>query len=592
MDTVTPPPIYDLTDDLAIEELLKQVDADIKSGAALAAFESTGQRSLTALLGEEDEQYTRAMLDVQAAQGDQPTATSLDNNKRDARPAARYAKDKRDLQKVANFWKKKYGALKESKETTTREPRETASREPKETTTRESKETKEGAAPTPEPRSGSKPRQSSKSPAQQSSIIQVQSLKSKVKEFETLHSLDAYKLHRVCAELLERQKVSRAKELDAQAQLKKEKERTTELQAALDEAKSNQTLLSAYRGSSEQRKSAAMSDAAGTALHPIFASLQAENDKLRYDLSVRCKVLWHLGESQQEAEERVKEYEERARAAENREKETCEGKREEERVNACLTREMEAHAEELQILRSALASRDDQISLLTSTLADFTRTVESLRLEAETREAAQYQLLLQAASQSNSGHMQDLASDNAKLRCQLNEALQSIQSHQDAATSAQLQAARDKAKTADTAAQRYEQHKQEVLELKEAAAKAEEEAHALRKELAATSGELRDLKNTPMGRRIDELEEKLKLAVDDKSQSTSEESRLKQHISSLSSRLDSLSNQLDAKNAKLRHMEAAALLSSTALYGRTFSTSSMRTVSPNKPSLSPLTCAW
>ena len=376
-------------------------------------------------------------------------------------------------------------------------------------------------------------------------------------EFETMHSLDAYRLHRLCGELREREESAKSREQHARKQASEAKRESERLQQEL------QKISSKYDTSTKEMKDflqKSKTDGTPTATKTSNEdsdsyrdSLVIENQKLRYDLSVRCKVLWQLSESQRSFESQVADAQAELRKSRQREEIACEMRNQEDRVIQCLTREIEASSEEQEYLSNGIEARDEQIAILTKELDAKMKVVDTLRSEAETRELKLHNLLVNKVdlSSADGGTHSQLIVDNEALR-QRSSDLQSIIDTQKATIfKTQSEQASQQITLASEAASEAAERRKTMLELQAKVDTANDNIASLKQKLLISENEVKKLKSSTEIDRYEQLEEETNIAQLEVTRYQREESRLKHYITTLGSKLDAMSGELEEKNAKV-----------------------------------------
>ena len=374
-------------------------------------------------------------------------------------------------------------------------------------------------------------------------------LRQRLQEYTEIHKLDAYRQQRLCAELREREKMAEQREKHAQKRLKEAQRTIKTLQDSTAATPAPPTPVATPSSSS----------------HPDIAKhvarLLKENGKLRYDLNVRCKVMWQLGETQKGLEAVV---EEKAREV-KRLKEVGAlrgaGVGDEGRVVACLQREADAGAEEAAALRSALRARDEQITMLTALVQLRDTSIENLRREAE----AWITFADPAHSTTHSAY--SAATPSPKRRHTTTddplspEAFNLANTHTSQQyTDLALAVSKAKAAVCDDYAELVAEKKTQLLATNVSLQRLGAENASLKTELAALKEDVEVMRKQQGQMEVSALKADKDAALRDVERLQREDMRLKHYITTLGAKLDTLSGQLEDKSARLLDAEVVALL--------------------------------
>ncbi|KAJ9462905.1 hypothetical protein DIPPA_05324 [Diplonema papillatum] len=352
----------------------------------------------------------------------------------------------------------------------------------------------------------------------------------KLKDYHHLHEMDAYKVHRFCGQLREKEMQARWKAEEATRKLHEHQHNQRQggdkapfSSPRADGFETDLSLPPQLDGRNQSQ------------LHTVdptdssaWDRMRDDVNKSRFALSNRCKTILGMAavfsEGLHSAGLTGREY---------------------------LTA---GPASEQQALSDGIRLRDDQIDVLMSALRYRDKTVEDLRAELQLKTG--HLLALQAKAWEPL-QAEDLVEENAALQMQLGDAKEIIYSMQRQMQEERQQIAEERKARADREVSEAKARRETELQAGDRLREKETEIIRLRNRLRSNAGAggegdaAGEMRAVRLEQANTELEEQITLLEE-------ERTRLKQYVASLGSRLEQSLSQLEYRNQKLRQYETLA----------------------------------
>eukprot|EP01061_Rhynchopus_euleeides_P007781 TRINITY_DN1682_c1_g1_i5.p1 TRINITY_DN1682_c1_g1~~TRINITY_DN1682_c1_g1_i5.p1 ORF type:complete len:729 (+),score=352.30 TRINITY_DN1682_c1_g1_i5:150-2189(+) len=359
----------------------------------------------------------------------------------------------------------------------------------------------------------------------------------KLKDYYQIHEMDAYKVHRFCGQLREKEMKSRwrAEELQKRVvelmveiqHLKEGKAYIAGTGSDLDHELSRMDIDApqlvqdeeALHVASPQREKVDPNDAAA------FDEIRSEVNKSRFELSARCRLLLGMD-----------------RTYDNHNKVTT-------RLASCFTKDQQTVSAEMTALNDGIRLRDDQIDVLLSALRYRDQTVEQMRADLDGATATIHNIRMR---QFEPFHCEDIVKENDSLQRQLNDCKDIMYNMQKQVQAERQDMAEERKVRADRELAEAKERKEKEIAMSEKLRDKDTEIIRLRNRLQeGPSGD--DSATEVRILRLEQAKTELQEAV---ASHEEEKVRLKQYVASLGSRLEQTLSQLSHRNQKLQQYEA------------------------------------
>eukprot|EP01063_Lacrimia_lanifica_P025099 TRINITY_DN3288_c1_g1_i7.p1 TRINITY_DN3288_c1_g1~~TRINITY_DN3288_c1_g1_i7.p1 ORF type:complete len:521 (+),score=158.04 TRINITY_DN3288_c1_g1_i7:465-2027(+) len=404
-------------------------------------------------------------------------------------------------------------------------------------------------------------------------------LQRKVRVYEALLQKDAYVMHRQNAALSSECALAVEKEKDAQRVIKGLRQRLAN--AAADQpAEAMGSTRSSVHGDKtlpvDQFPTLSTLPPAAEKMHPpppplappspnavaavdgFNHDMNSENAQLRYDLNVRCKVLWHLEEGKREAERELKSSQEELATVKREYNALRDASKYDDKLVDSLMREVETSAAEVSVLRDMVTARDEQVARLMDMHDERGGAIEKLLAEAVAREDRLQDLLVGRAAPHTPGDAALLA-EIAELKSQLQQASDGYHASQVQLGAARMETAHTRNEKLEKAYEDVEDAGRCVLDTQAKLDASRRENDALRERLRKAEAEAEELRKAATTDAFNRLDAEKQSALGDVQKYKKDNERLRHYIATLGGRLDALSAQYEAKRSRVRELEAGVL---------------------------------
>ena len=359
----------------------------------------------------------------------------------------------------------------------------------------------------------------------------------KLKDYHQIHELDAYKVHRFCGQLREREMKSRWKSEELSKKVKELKIEIHNSAISTDHLKSSSSLEERLEAEFNSNQVAMQVNTQPDCnLLPserfdpedkiVYDNMKNDINKSRFELSKRCRKILGLDDNQ-----------EKGKIA--------------SRIASCFGKDQAAIAAEATALNDGIRLRDDQIDVLMSALQLRDYEVDNLRSEQEQQTQRIRDLEI---SKFQPFQCEDLVVEKDQLQRQLNDAKEIIYSIQKQIDDERIAMSEERKARVDRELSEAKERKEKELAQAEKLRERDTEIIRLRNRLQEGSQGLdsaSEMRLVRLEQENNECSEKI-ISLED------EKSRLKQYVTSLSSRLEQSLSQLEHRNQKLKQYETLA----------------------------------